>query len=143
MTENLTIVVNNLVFKKGQSGGFFSDPAFYCKLLFGGDTHKTKTAYGNATDPEFDLTVDLGAADQDDKIILQVHSEGTFSDDFVGECNIFIDSLKVGKGKKDGFTVLKETSSIGVVFITSTYTAPEQEEEAPEETPETPPPTIA
>ena len=68
--ENLTIVVNQLVFKKGQSGGFFSDPAFYIKLIFGGEEHKTKTAYGNSTDPEFDLTVDLGAADADDKIIL-------------------------------------------------------------------------
>ena len=36
-----------------------------------------------------------------------------------------MDSLKVGIGKKNGYTMLKETKHIGVVFIESIYMAPE------------------
>ena len=90
--------------------------------------------------PTFGDTFDLGDGCADEKIIVQCWSEDTFSDHFIGECNIFFDSLKVGEGTKDGFTMLKETKSIGVVFIESHYQAPvpaEPEEEAPVQ--ETPP----
>ena len=65
MSENLTIVIHNLVFidNVDRRGGFFSNPAFYIKIQFGGEEYKTKTTYDNPTDPKFDLTIDLGAAD--------------------------------------------------------------------------------
>ena len=60
-----------------------------------------------------------------------------------------MDQLKVGGGVKDGFTMLKETDSIGVVYIKSIYRGPEDEpaeeepaEEAPEEIVATPEPAM-
>ena len=73
-------------------------------------------------------TIELGKAEREDRIIVQCWDEGTFSDDFIGECSIFMDQLKVGIGKREGYTFLKETKSIGVIFIESIYCAPEEEQ---------------
>jgi hypothetical protein len=56
------------------------------------------------------------------------------NDTFVGECSIFMDQLKMGSGTKNGYTMLKETKTIGNLFIESRYT-PKDEPDAPVEKP--------
>ena len=133
--EHLVLHVQELKFKEGMSGGFFSDPAIYIKILYNGEELKGETKFGEAQNPHFNDEHDLGNGCDDDKIVVQCFSEGTFSDDFIGECNVFMDSLKVGTGVRDGFTMLKETDSIGVVFLKTDYTPPEAPEEPPAEEP--------
>ena len=124
--ENLKIQVHELSFKSDASGGIFTDPSIYIKIKLGKEEFKTKTSYGKAKSAKFNDTFDLGNGRREDRIIVQAWDEGTFSDDFIGECSIFMDQLKVGIGKKGGFTMLKETKSIGVIYLESIYVLPEK-----------------
>jgi len=90
-TENLKITVHELAFKDDASGGLFSDPSIYIKVRLGKKAFKTKTAYGKSQNPKFDDTFDLGEANREDRIVVQCFDEGTFSDDFIGECSVFMD----------------------------------------------------
>ena len=120
--EKLSITVHRFVFKEEQSGGFFCDPAIFVKVDYYGEIFRSKTVYGKAELPKFNDTFDLGNGRKDEKIRVSVYSEGCFSNDFIGEVNVYFDSLKVEGGTKDGFTVLKNGSSLGVIFLESHYT---------------------
>jgi Ca2+-dependent lipid-binding protein len=134
--ERLKIVVQEMNFKAEVSGGWLSDPAIYIKIIMGDQEFKTKTRYGKGKNPRFDEEFDLGEA-KEDKIIVQAYDEGTISDTFIGECTIFMDQLKIGKGIRNGYTILKEIKAIGNLFIESVYVpaledAPVEEESKPE-----------
>jgi hypothetical protein len=144
MSERLKIVIQEMNFKKDESKGWF-DSAIYIKILSGKETLKTKTRYGKGKNPRFDEEFDLGEA-KGDKIIVQAFDEGTLSDTFIGECTIFMDQLKIGKGVRNGYTILKETKMIGNLFIESIYIdkvdePPVEEEVKPKESSETIRPT--
>ena len=134
--ERLKIVIQEMNFRKEVSGSWASDPSIYVKVIMGTQEFKTKTVYGRAAHPRFDEEFDLGAG-KVESIIVQAWDEGTFSDSFIGECTIFMDQLKVGKGIRNGYTVLKDIKTIGNLFIESVYTGgeemPAEEEEKPAE----------
>ena len=145
-TENLKIIVEELHFVEQMSGNFIRDPAYYVKINMGYDDEwKTKTVFGQEQSAKFIEEFDLGEA-RKDKIIVKVFDEGLMSDDFIGEATIFMDQLKMGTGTRNGYSILKDTITIGNLFIESIYTGGEaeeapveekKEEEAPAE--ETPP----
>lgn len=133
--EKLKIFIQELNFKKNQGGGIISDPAIYIKVVYGKEVFKTKTTYGKGKNPRFDEEFDLGEGKADDKIIVSAWDQGTFSDTFIGECTIFIDQLKIGKGVKNGYTLLKDITRIGNLFIESIFIDKirEEKEEVEEE----------
>ena len=89
--ENLKVHILQMMFKDNVSGGFFSDPAIYIKILYNETEYKGEIKYGEAQNPTFNDEHDLGTGNDDEKITVQCWSAGTFSDDFIGECNIFMD----------------------------------------------------
>ena len=119
-------------FKAEVSGGWLTDPAIYIKVICGDERFKTKTRYGKGKNPRFDEEFDLGEGSQE-QLIVQAWDEGTVSDSFIGECTIFMDQLKIGKGIRNGYTILKDVSAIGNLFIESVYVAPEEQAPAEEE----------
>ena len=134
--EKLQFKIESLKFKEGQSGGWFSDPAIYITVTYNGEDHKTATQYGCGDHPTFEEEfTELEDLTLDDKLVVKAFSESTFtSDDFIGECTIFLDQVKVGSGhqKKKGFTMLNGTDSIGLVTLCSIWTGVEEFETPPE-----------
>ena len=129
--ENLKIKVEHLLFAESQGSTFFN-PELYVKIRMKDEEFKTKIGYMNGKTPEFNEEFDLGEANHD-QIIVQVYDNGMFSDDYIGECIIFMDQLKIGTGCRNGYGILKETRAIGTIFIESFYTAEEKEPVAQEE----------
>ena len=121
--EKLDIVVISLVIDRDTSG-MLGTKANYVKVHWGDDEMKTDTIYDEDT-PVYDKTFELGDGNAHNMVRLSLWQENMMSDDYLAECSVTTDELKIGEGAPESeHTLLFETKKVGTIKIKSVYVAP-------------------
>ena len=122
MSESLKLTLHSAELEA--SGGMFSSLNTYVKILYGQDIIKTHTVYEGGSTPKFNKTYDLQEGRKAESILVQVWSEGSFSDSNIGQCRVKMNEFRVNGTRDHTFVLMDSLNKAGSILFTSEYSGP-------------------